>query len=342
MPRKEMSRTDWYPIVMTLIFSAVLVACTPEGQAQETRPAVTQTIEGLEPSEEITIDAGVETEVQAFTPTASQTPEASATPENTPTVTATATPENTAIPEALSQAEIRAEILAAGINLDDLANSENEWARNHLAIDTIQNYIDSLNFGHESESFVTTVVIGLEAVENLEELNQAIETDGGWILTSFAKLAYKDIDGNWQIIKVPLNAYNPENNLFWIKNVDNRNAPLFMDGEEMMKLDEKNNLIHPIIRTWIALSDGAKYHSGPGSFIKLFTGWIENPRYANNDAVLGDYRDLPRYSEQDLIEFRKTGDPSIFGYQDRDGYYIWWPLVTFNADLSELSSYNQE
>jgi len=52
--------------------------------------------------------------------------------------------------------------------------------------------------------------------------------------------------------------------------------------------------------------------------------------------------DPPRYTEEQLIEFRQTGDPSIFGYQDSDGYYIFWPLVTFNADLSALANYNQE
>jgi hypothetical protein len=52
--------------------------------------------------------------------------------------------------------------------------------------------------------------------------------------------------------------------------------------------------------------------------------------------------DPPRYSQEQLIEFRKTGDPSVFGYQDSDGYYIYWPLVTFNADLSALSAYNHD
>ncbi len=52
--------------------------------------------------------------------------------------------------------------------------------------------------------------------------------------------------------------------------------------------------------------------------------------------------DPPCYSEEQLIEFRKTGDPSVFGYQDSDGYYIYWPLVTFNADWYKLSSYNIE
>ena len=317
----------------------MLTSCMPEGQAQETPPAVTQ------PSGEITHDTGVETEL------ASATPEATATLENTPTATATATPEQTATPEAtatpeftatpkaITQAEIRAEILAAGVNLDDLANSADEWTRSHMAIETIQNYIDNLNFGRETEGSVTTVVIGLEAVENLAELDQALLTDGGWKLTTFAKLAYKDVNGDWQIIKVPLNAYHPEDDLFWIKNVETRIGPHIVDGEKMIKPDENGVFKIPFVNTWIANSDLAKYHSGVGSFIRLFTGWVEDPAYAGNDCILGD---PPRYSEEQLIEFRKTGDPSVFGYQDSDGYYIYWPLVTFNADLSALSAYNHD
>jgi hypothetical protein len=169
------------------LLSLVLAACVPTGTSQETQPAGIQTSE---------------------TEGASPAPEASATPEHTPTVTATATPEQTAThkftatPKAMTQAEIR----AAGVNLDDLANSADEWTSSHKSIETIQNYNDNLNFGRETEGSVTTVVIGLEAVENLEELEQALQTDGGWKLTTFAKLAYKDVNGDWQIIKVPLNA----------------------------------------------------------------------------------------------------------------------------------------
>ena len=322
----------------------MLTSCVPEGQAQETRPAATQTIEDYQPSAEMTNDTEIATELASATPEVNQTPEATATPENTPTIVATATPEQTATPEAtatpeeMTQAEIRAEILAAGVNLDDLANSADEWTRSHMAIETIQNDIDN-NFGRETEGSITTVVIGLEAVENLAELDQALLTDAGWKLTTFAKLAYKDVNGDWQIIKVPLNAYHAEDDLFWMKNVSTRMSPFFMDGKEIIQPDENGNLIIPLVNSWIAFSDLAKYHSGTGSFIRLFTGWVEDPAYAGNDCILGD---PPRYSEEQLIEFRKTGDPSVFGYQDSDGYYIYWPLITFDADLSTLSVYNHD
>jgi len=68
-----------------LILGAVLAACTPEGQAQETKPAVTQTIDDLD-----------------SIPTVTNTVEIlkTNTPENTPTVTATVTAENTPTPKA--------------------------------------------------------------------------------------------------------------------------------------------------------------------------------------------------------------------------------------------------
>ncbi len=340
----QMKAKVYKALGLATVAALMLTSCVPEGQAQETRPAATQTIEGLDVPGE-SEEAIIETITATSTPEATATPKntptstATATPENTPTVTATATPETTATPEEMTQAEIRAEILAAGVNLDDLASSTDEWTSSHKAIETIQNYIDNLNFGRETEGSVTTVVIDLEAVENLAELDQALLTDAGWKLTTFAKLAYKDVNGDWQIIKVPLNAYHPEDDLFWIKNVETRSGPHIVDGEKMIKPDENGVFKIPFVNTWIANSDLAKYHSGTGSFIRLFTGWVEDPAYAGNDCILGD---PPRYSQEQLIEFRKTGDPSVFGYQDSDGYYIYWPLVTFNADLSALSAYNHD
>jgi hypothetical protein len=124
-----------------------------------------------------------------------------------------------------------------------------------------------------------------------------------------------------------------------MKDVSTKGGKYFVDGEKIIKLDDNGVFKIPFVNTWTSVSNGVNYHWGTGSFIKLFTGWVEDPAYANNDCILGD---PPRYSEEQLIEFRKTGDPSIFGYQDSDGYYIYWPLVTFNADLSDLSSYDHD
>ena len=87
---------------------------------------------------------------------------------------------------------------------------------------------------------------------------------------------------------------------------------------------------------WTVANAGSDYHQGTGSFIKFPTSWVGDPSYANNDCMIGE---PPRYTEEQLIEFRKTGDPNIFGYKDAKGYPIIWPLVTFQADLSKNSSY---
>lgn len=310
------------------LLSLALAACAPTGTAQETRPA------------------GIQTMVASETEGASPAPEGTATPEHTPTVTATATPEQTATPKftatpkAMTQAEIRAEIRAAGVNLDDLANSENEWVSSHKAIETIQNYIDNLTFGREEEGFITTVVLDIEGVKNQEEFDQALVTDGGWKILSFAKLAYKDINGDWQIIKVPLSAYSVEDQVLWRKVPNTISGQMIYDQEETKKqLGIMDLTPEGMARLWTLSNIMRDYHSGTGSFIKIFTGSSLDPQYANNDCIVGD---PPRYSEEQLIEFRKTGDPSIFGYQDSDGYYIYWPLVTFNADLSDLSSYDHD
>ena len=335
-----------YKILGPVILATILLtACDPGGSIIEIKPAITQAAENPTPDEEteVTLEAGAETTIISATPTITQTPENTATntatmpATNTATPEASPTPEMTATPEALTQAQIRAEILAAGVNLDDLASSKDEWTSSHVALDTIQDSIDHLNFGSESENFVTTVVIGLESVKNLKELEQALLTDGGFKLTSFAKLAYKSVDGNWQIIKVPLTAYDVENNVFWIKDISTRSGSSFASYENVTILGEDNNFYSPLINYWTSASKSRNYHWGTGSFIKLFTGWPENPAYANNDAALGD---PPRYTEEQLTAFRLTGDPSIFGYQDADGYYIWWPIITFNADLSEVANYH--
>jgi hypothetical protein len=330
---KETRKREFFRLATLVIFSAVLAACVPINTAQETRPAITQTS-----------DSGVEIVPATTIPEPSATLENNSTPENTPTATLTAmpkntpTPEATAIPEAMTQAEIRAEILAAGVNLDDLANSQDEWTSSHKSIDTIQNALDHRNFKTgEVEDWFTTVVIGLEAVETKQQFDQALLTDGGWQLTTFAKLAYKSVDGNWQIVKLPLNAYHAETDRLWAKNYDVRNAAHFIPGEVFINDNGTFNI--PFINTWTS-KNVDKNHYDTGSFIQIFTAWVKNPQYANNDC--GSLGDPPRYSEEQLIEFRKTGDPSIFGYQDRDGYYILWPVLTFDASLSDLDFYNHD
>ncbi|NLG06217.1 MAG: hypothetical protein GX559_00775 [Candidatus Pacebacteria bacterium] len=342
-----------------LVATMLAAGCVPESGVTEPKPAITQAIGDAEPTPEEE-DPELGTEVVLVSPEASETVIASPTLENTPTKTATATPEatatqeNTATPEAtaapkeLTQAQIRSEILKAGVNLDDLASSTDEWTSSHLALDVIQNSIDHENFGREGENWVTTVVIGLEeAIKNPQELEQAIPTDGGWKLMAFVKVAFKDVSGDWQIAKLPVVAFHEDNNLIWMKPASIKSEPNFFDVNMLLPrdennlyiLDEKKNFINPPINFWTGTNDARGYHHGIGSFIKFFTASVDDPRYAGNDCLIGE---PPRYTEEQLIEFRKTGDPHIFGYKDVKAYPIIWPLTTFQADLSDKNFYNNQ
>ena len=347
MPANNNSKHSTYSIfsnitsfALRMMIILLINACMPDSPAvdQAAGPIAMDTAEGVNVT--ITPTKAVAVSTASATHNNIQEPidqDKTRVASFTETPIATPTPEFTSTPEAMTQERIRAEILAAGVNFDDLASSKDKWTRSHVALETIQNYIDNHNFGRETEGAVTTVVIGLEGVQNLDQLDQALLTDGGWKLTSYAKLAYKSVDGNWKIVKVPLSAYHLENELIWPKSVS-VGGQNYLDANHHIYLDNNGNFDASFLNYWSASSIGNNYHWGTGSFIKLFTAWPENPKYANNDCVLGN---PPRYSEEQLIEFRKTGDPSIFGYQDHDGYYILWPLVTFNAGISALTNYNQ-
>jgi len=83
MPRKEISKREFARIATNVIFGAVLAACTPEGRAQETRPAVTQTVDS--PVSTLTNEELRELITKPMTPTPTKqntaTPEASPTPQ---------------------------------------------------------------------------------------------------------------------------------------------------------------------------------------------------------------------------------------------------------------------
>jgi hypothetical protein len=327
---------NWLLILFFL--SLVLGACNPIVTAQETEPVASQTLEDLQANEEFNIETVIVTEEATATTTITPTiaPTLTATPSPTPTPTLS--PEEVA---AAIQADIRDEILSYGINLDDLANSKNEWARNHKAIDSIQAYLDHDNFNREQEGSPRTVMLDIEGVKTQKEFDLALVTDGGWKILSYAKIAYKMANGDWQIIKVPLSAYNEEDDVLWEKYPGTIMGQIIHDGEDKERKFRVMELVpeEGMARLWTLINLIWNYHSGTGSFITLFTGWVEDPRLANNDCVLGD---PPRYSEEDLIYFRETGDPSIFGYKDNWGHYIFWPIVSFNANLSEIDHYDTQ
>jgi hypothetical protein len=100
-----------HKIIHSLLIAAFIVtsltACTPEGQAQETKPALTQTIEGLaavDPNGEVVLEEGVEIVVESATPDKIQ---AAIDQDKTRQASFTATPEATSTPEATPTPQVK-------------------------------------------------------------------------------------------------------------------------------------------------------------------------------------------------------------------------------------------
>ena len=178
-----------HSILILFIFLTFLAACEPTGTATPV-PAV------MDPA------TAEFTETVTFTVTATLAPTFTATPSTTPT--ATLSPEEAA---AAKQVAIRAEVLSYGINLDDLAHSENEYISNHPAVATFQEELNN-NFGESELAWKIMVVLEIEQLKNVEEYEQAFTTDSGWKFMVWAKVAYKDAVGDWVIDNSPLKAYN--------------------------------------------------------------------------------------------------------------------------------------
>ena len=139
------------------------------------------------------------------------------TPLPSQTPTATLSPEEAA---AADQAAIRAEVLSYGIDLDDLAHSENEYIRNHPSLALFQVDIDS-SFTSEDPNWEPMVVLDIEQLKSVKEYEQAEITDDGWKFMVWAKVAFKKANGDWAIANLPLEAYNTENKARWKKYTEN-------------------------------------------------------------------------------------------------------------------------
>jgi len=185
MHRIETNKKEIYQLGFVMILGAVLAACAPEELAQETRPAVTQNIEGLQPSEEITLEEGIETEIVSATPTVS------ATPENTPTVTATATPENTATPETT--------IPDWPDNIDFQARIDKE----------------NLGFNDHGEGYLTKGIDVYIRTEDLHLDEPFTLVDGRFYVQGWADAWFMETDGTRHHITVPIMIFDTETFDVW-------------------------------------------------------------------------------------------------------------------------------
>ena len=287
--------------------------------------------------------ACVPAEATASEPSSAST--ATATPTETATVTVTATPTFTATPSltptvtlspeeaaAADQATIRAKVLSYGINLDDLANSENEYVRNYPKVSLWQEELDH-SFESTEVDWETMVVLDIEQLHSEAEYNRAVTTDGGWKFIVWAKVAYKTSDNLWATANLPLYAYNEGTETVWMKypaiaqpwldigfwTLDKITAVLQADGEGSF-----TDYVQGMFERQ------GNYRLDTGAIFKLYT---EHPD-PNSGAGAGEVGESPRYSVEQLELFRHTGNASIFGYQAADGSYFLWPFYDFDAAIS--------
>jgi hypothetical protein len=170
------------------------------------------------------------------------------------------------------------------------------------------------------------VMLDLEQLHSEAEYEKSVTTDGGWKFIVWAKVAYKDANGNWQSAAMPLMAYYSSDEILWFK-YPQPTAPWFWENWEpsdiygSLKFEGdrswSQNLVKPIY-------EEENYLLNTGSLFRL------NTNYPDPDSNLnaGEVGETPRYNKEELEYFWQTGDPSIFEYQTLDGTYVIWPFVT--------------
>jgi hypothetical protein len=320
MYRRETSRREVYRLATILILCAILAACTPEGQAQETRPAVTQTIDGLDVAGE-----SEEAIVETLTSTATNPPKATATPENTPTPAATSTPEATATPEASEMHEYairRAK--EVGIDLENLDNSNNLWFVNHPQREQMQNNFEN-NF-QNPDSYMYLFVVGAGATDSEQKYNQMLTTTGSHKILSWVEAVVIRADGEVQMLLLPFRIEDLENNnRVWVK-LPQVGTPIWHDQHNseaekrrwIFNLERLGGAISSI--AWRSSVANAPDHRSivPGTMIALppqYPSAIANPNLAANDGMLEE----PSFEQTAWTEFINTGDPSGLSYWTTTG-----------------------
>jgi len=307
-----------YSFLTVLILLALLAACTPTGTATPETAIVDM----------VTAEF---TETVTFTVTATLTPTITTAPSLTPTVTLS--PEEAA---AAKQAAIRAEVLSYGINLDDLANSENEYIRNHPSVESFQEELDN-DFGESELAWEMMVVLEIEQLQNLDEYEHAFTTDSGWKFIVWAKVAYKDAVGDWVIANLPMTAYNENTQELWGKMAQNAGPLIYPDVSydavtiSFSRFNKEGNTKY-IAYLQENFQMYGNFYLDTGAVFRLLTQYPDPEVHLNS----GEVGEIPRFTETELEQFRLTGDPSVFEYQATDGTYFIWPFVHYASDICEI------
>jgi len=299
---------------VTLVMMALmtlLAACVPaEATASEPSSASTTT---ATPTETATVTF---TATSTFTATASTTPTATLSPEEA---------------VAAEQAVIRAEVLSYGIDLDNLANSDNDYISNHPKVNIWQEELDH-SFDSTEVGWETMVVLDIEQLYSGTEYNKAVTTDGGWKFLVWAKVAYKTSDNLWATANLPLYAYDESTETIWMKYPDISQPWLWEDWPLQSILngfspDKPNAGIAYVQETFEVYGN---YRLDTGAIFKLYTEYPD----PSSGAGAGEVGEPPRYSVEQLELFHRTGDASLFEYRAADGSYFLWPFYDYDSAIS--------
>ena len=348
-----MALKNYHSLLIAAFIVTSLAACAPEGQAQEgqaqeIRPALTQTIEILTPVDsigEVALEEGVETVVETPTPNNIQlyveqlkTKQA----DYTATPILSLTPEDAEANNMHEYCIQRAK--EVGINLENLAESTNLWLSRHPSIATFQEEFEN-NFPNPDNVNKTMIIVGLDGTNNDQERSRRVVSDGGWEILGWAEAIYQRADGQYQMVLLPIGAHSSELDKAWMK-MPGTGTPFFDNsgwGKVSYDIDffaergvslENEHIFHYARN---------KHYFGPGALLRFATTYPSERLSANDGGI--DI--IHRCSEQELAEFRITGDPSCYDYFWLDSkqpelkkYYLW-PFVTYNF-LSKLEHYDGE
>jgi hypothetical protein len=319
-------------LAIMLILIMLLGACSPISP-EDPNAVATQTTEGLDLNGAVELEEGEEIVVESATPGATSTFTITPLPSFTPTLENTPIPEATATLEQTEQDKIRAEILATGLNLDNLAastGSQWEWMKKQSNLEGMQSALDN-GWNKTNPSIEVMVVMGLTELKGIAGYNNTLITNAGWRFLVCAEVAYKQANGDWTIAKIPLEAYHEALHIIWLQYPTNTQPwiweiPSEMDVKAYVENAETRTDGHNTTKRRIKYFAETGNYLGPGAFFGLDTSMPEVPEngYGFNSGEV----EPPRYSEEDLKQFRLTGDPSLIAYLDPlDNKWVFWPWL---------------
>jgi hypothetical protein len=341
----QINKTIFHKLILLTVAALQLTACSPHAATPETTPIIAQP---GEVSNEM-VPSGDPTKITATLDKLRAAIEEASTRQAgyTPTPIPSATPQPSPTPEMTEQEKMHEYCIQrakeVGINLEDLASSKNLWVSQHPSIASFQEEMNN-NFTNPEDVNKLMIVVGVDGTENDQERSKRVVSDGGWEILGWAEAIYQRADGYYQSVLLPLGAYSSELDKTWLK-MPRTGTPFFDTNpvaNEMWDIDYLAEWTQhlPDAKAWLYAKN--KHYFGPGAFLRFDTSYPTEALSANDGGV---EKAAPRCSEEELAEFRQTGDPSCYEYfwtdpeQPNLKKYYLWPFVTY-AFRSELSSFD--